>query len=192
MGVCGSRRKQTHRTDFSDSEPKLAWASESPKGWSERYGSALRCKALPERQRWQWTSKGNKAHERIGCRTLATGLDTTDSSVEQRPEVDCLGTRAIAQTPVWSALEQLGEQQGRKRAPTMLRHDEPRKTPMQQSRVAPLTAQANKGSQSQLPPNLERGTEAAPTDSVWSTTMRLGTSERPLWTPGQLACEQID
>jgi len=58
---------------------------------------------LPERRRWQRTSKGNKAHGRIGCRRLATGVDTTDSSVEQHPEVDCSGTEAIAQAPAWSA-----------------------------------------------------------------------------------------
>jgi hypothetical protein len=45
---------------------------------------------------------------------LATDFGTTDSSVEQSPEVGCPGIREIAQTAVWSALEQPGEQQGSK------------------------------------------------------------------------------
>jgi hypothetical protein len=47
-----------------------------------------------------------KTHGRTGCRNLATGSGTTDSSVEQRPEVDCPYIEAIAQAAAWSALRQ--------------------------------------------------------------------------------------
>jgi hypothetical protein len=70
--------------------------------------------AESDQRRRRWTSRGNKTHGRIGCRCLATDFGTTDSSVEQSPEVGCPGIREIAQTAVWSALEQPGEQQGSK------------------------------------------------------------------------------
>jgi hypothetical protein len=47
-----------------------------------------------------------KTHGRTGCRNLVMGSGTTDSSVEQRPEVDCPYIEAIAQAAAWSALRQ--------------------------------------------------------------------------------------
>jgi hypothetical protein len=108
------------------------------------------------------TSKGTKTHGRIGCRCLATGIDTTDSSVEQHPEVDCSRSRAIAQTPVWSALGQQGRTTGSKASsPTGFGLKEPRKTPMQQSRAASEAAQATNDGRSRSSLELERAREEA-------------------------------
>lgn len=52
--------------------------------------------------------RGTKAHGRIGCWRPETEVDTTDSSVEQRPEVGCSRTEAIAQTPVWFSTSAAG------------------------------------------------------------------------------------
>jgi hypothetical protein len=68
---------------------RFAWSVEPKQGWSEQRRASC---TTPDRRRRERTSKGNQAHGRIGCRRSATAGDTTDSSVEQGPEVGCTGS----------------------------------------------------------------------------------------------------